>query len=127
MPTAAELMQQVLEPIAVGETADQEFVGEFDFDPSGTAFLFTLTSRPGRSPALELTTAGGGIEVAVTGPASGVYTATITVHYERDGDDLENTSDLDPGDYAFDLWDTTNDARVAAGVQPVVTPSRLDS
>ncbi len=121
MPTAAELMRQRLEPLASGETADQVFTGDFDFDPSATNFLFTLTSKPGRAPALELTTGADEIEVTVTGPVSGVYTATITVHYVA-----ADTAALVEGDYAFDLWDTDNDARVAAGVQPVVTPARLD-
>lgn len=120
MATDAELMHQVLEPLAIGEAADQIFTATFDFDPTNTDFKFTLASRPGRTPALELTTPAG-IELAVTGPVLSVYTATITVHYVA-----EDTETLNPGDYHFDLWDTDNDARVAAGTQPVVRPARLE-
>lgn len=122
MATDAELMHQVLEPFAVGETCDQEFVGSFDFDPTNTDFKFTMSSRAGRTPALELTTGDAEIELEVTGPVLGVYTATITVHFVT-----ADTEDLTPGDYAFDLWDTDNDARVAAGVQPVAPSVRQEA
>lgn len=121
MATDAELMHQELEPLAVGETADQEFVGTFDTDYSANAFKFTLSSRPGRTPDLVLTKADGDISVSSTLSGS-TYTTTITVHYVR-----ADTLTLNEADYAFDLWDTTNDARLAAGVQPVVTPARLES
>jgi hypothetical protein len=121
MATDAELMHQVLEPLAIGETADQTLVNTFDFDPTGTAFKFTLSSRPGRTPALVLTTGDAEIELTVTGPVLSVYTATITIHYVT-----ADTEDLNPGDYHFDLWDTDNDARVAAGTQPVVRSARLE-
>jgi hypothetical protein len=126
MATDAELMHQELEPLAIGETADQLIVGTFSVDYAATAFKFTLTSKAGRDPALVLTTAGGGLSVA-TVPDGSNFRTTVTVHYERTGSALENTSDLLAGDYVWDLWDTTNDARVAAGIQPVVTPSRKEA
>jgi hypothetical protein len=121
MATDAEIMHQLLEPLAIGETADQTFTATFDFDPTGTAFTFTLSSKPGRTAALILTTGDDEVELEDVTEDDGVYTATITVHYVT-----EDTEDLAAGDYAFDLWDMTNDARVAAGVQPVVTPARKD-
>lgn len=121
MATDAELMHQVLEPFAIGETADQTFTATFDFDPTGTTFKFTLSSKPGRAAILALTTAGGGVVVSGVTVSGGVYTATITVYYLTAA-----TALLTAADYAFDLWDTTNNARVAAGVQPVVRPARLD-
>lgn len=130
MPTAAQLFLQKLNPLAVGEDADQTFVGRFPTNLSGATFKYTLTASVGAEPALELVSPA---EVGVASVASGSeFIVTFTVHYLRVGATLKNTLDLTggpPGNeklYAFDLWrtDAGANARLAAGIQPVVTPAR---
>lgn len=120
MATDAEVMHQELEPLGAGETADQDFVGTFDEDRSGNDFTFTLSSRVGRTPVLTLTTQDG--EIGVASVAAGdLWTTTVTVHYLA-----ADTEDIIPGDYAFELRDTTLACRVAAGLQPVVQLADID-
>jgi hypothetical protein len=120
MATDAQVMHQELEPLGAGETTDQRFVNTFDEDVSGHDFTFTLSSKVGRTPALTLTTQDGEIDVAAEADGD-EFTVTITVHYLA-----ADTEDIVPGDYAFELRDTTLACRVAAGLQPVVPLADID-
>lgn len=134
MPSAATLFGQRLEPLAVGEDVDQTFVGRFPTDFDGATFKYTLTTQPGATPALELESSDSEELSFSAASSGGEYLVTFTVKYRRGGATGKNTLDLIGGQpgaeklYNFDLWRTDGSAnvRIAAGVQPVVTPSRKD-
>lgn len=122
MPTPAQLLTQRLATLAAGEDAPQPFVGRFPTNLSAATFKYTLTAQPGQSPALEVVS---GADLTVEVVADGAeYVTTITVYYRRAA-----TLGLLQRDYNFDLWrtDAGFNNRLAAGVQPVVTPARKDA
>lgn len=135
VPTAAQILNQRLEELAVGEDVDQSFVGRFPTDFAGATFKYTLSADAGGTPALVLVSTDAG-EMTFDAVASGSeFIVTFTVYYRRAGAIGKNTLDLEgglpaaPKLYAFDLWRTDAGAnvRLAAGVQPVVVPARLEA
>lgn len=135
MPAAAQLFLQKLEPIAVGEDADQTFVGRFPTNLAGASFKYTLSASVGAAPVLVLESSSSA-ELTFAAVASGSeFIVTFTVKYRRVGATLKNTLDLVGGvpgaekQYAFDLWRTDAGAnvRIAAGNQPVATPARKEA
>lgn len=96
-----------------GEDADITLTGTDSTNPTGWAFVVTLSPSPGYSPVTLSTT-------SVTVGGSGPYTLTVSLTRAQ-------TSTLTRGEYAIDFWrtDSGNAERLAGGRLFVDTPVRL--